>query len=85
MYMLLNKLVSMAVLRSNELFTIDEDKEVHVKKDSSFVKRIRSLSTPDANNNDNNYHSQKGSHGPIGSFSDSFFSSAFYYQYNFGF
>ncbi|MEC8677879.1 MAG: hypothetical protein VXX85_03390 [Candidatus Margulisiibacteriota bacterium] len=43
----------MAVLRSNELFTIDEYKEVHVKKDSSFVKRIRSLSTPDANNNDN--------------------------------
>jgi hypothetical protein len=47
--MLLNKLISMAVLRSNELFTIDEDKELLLKKDSSFVNRIRSLSTPDVN------------------------------------
>ena len=42
--MRLNKLISMQVLRSNQLFTIDEHKEIHVKKDSPFVHRIRSLS-----------------------------------------
>ena len=48
--MRLNKHISMQVLRSNELFPIDENEEIHVKKDSPFVHRIRSLSTPDADN-----------------------------------
>ena len=45
--MRLNKLISMQVLRSNELFPIDENEEIHVKKDSPFVHRIRSLSEND--------------------------------------
>jgi len=48
--MYLNKLVSMPEMRSSELFTIDEDKVIDVKRESPFVHRIRSLSTPDADN-----------------------------------
>ena len=65
----LNKLISMAEMRSNKLFTIDEDKEVHVKIASPFVHRIRSLSTPDADNSDKDSKSIKAGRRRIRSFS----------------
>lgn len=55
----LNKLISMPLLRSNKLFPIDEDKVVHVKIDSPFVHRIRSLSTPNADYSDKDFKSFK--------------------------
>ena len=69
--MRLNKLISMTVLRSKKLFPIDEDKVVHVKIDSPFVNRIRSLSTPDADNSDKDSKPINAARRRIRSFSTS--------------